>query len=101
MSAKRQSSSRQSGLDRVFELRTIIAILFGVYGVFCVIWGIGFTTAAEIRRGAGINMNLLMGIVMLVASVGFSLWVVARPVEIEPRKQDESEDADAPGAGRG
>lgn len=89
-------STRPSGLDRLFELRTIVAVLFGVYGVFCVIWGFGFTTADEIRRAAGINMNLMMGVVMLVASAGFSLWVVLRPVETAPPQQ---EDAGADRAG--
>jgi drug/metabolite transporter (DMT)-like permease len=86
------SGNRPSRLDRVFELRTILAILFGVYGVFCVIWGIGFTTSDEIRRAGGFNMNLVMGIVMLVAAVAFSLWVVARPVEQErPSEETEQE----------
>ena len=88
---------KPSRLDRVFELRTIIAILFGVYGVFCLIWGFGFTTADEIRRAAGINVNLLMGVVMLLTSVGFSLWVVVRPVELEPSRQDDDGEQ---GAGR-
>ncbi len=83
-------------LDRVFELRTIIAILFGVYGVFCTIWGIGFTTAAEIKRAAGFNVNLVMGIVMLLTAVAFSLWVIARPVEQDEHriKEERAEAAD-------
>ncbi|MFD1720260.1 hypothetical protein [Amnibacterium endophyticum] len=76
-------------LDRVFELRTIVAILFGVYGVFCLIWGIGFTTPTEIEHAAGINVNLAMGIVMLVTSIAFSLWVIARPVEQEQTDSDD------------
>lgn len=86
-------SDRTSGLDRLFELRTIVAVLFGVYGVFCLIWGFSFTTADQIRRAAGINMNLMMGIVMLVASAGFSLWVILKPVELTS-SQSEDQAAD-------
>lgn len=86
------SDNRPSGLDRVFELRTIVAILFGVYGVFCVIWGVAFTTAEDVRRAGGFNMNLVMGIVMLVTAALFSLWVVLRPVELEqPTEETEQE----------
>lgn len=82
------SDSKPSGLDRFFELRTIVAILFGVYGVVCTVWGIGFTGADEIRRAGGFNMNLVMGIVMLVTAALFALWVVVRPVEqAEPSEQ--------------
>lgn len=88
------SDNRPSRLDRVFELRTIVAVLFGVYGVFCVIWGIAFTTDDEIRRAGGFNMNLVMGIVMLAAAVGFSLWVIARPIEQE-RPSEETEQQSA------
>ena len=79
---------RPGGLDTVFELRTIVAILFGVYGVFCLIWGIGFTTEDELRRAAGINVNLWMGILMLLTAVGFSIWVAASPVEQERSSED-------------
>lgn len=86
-------SSRPSGLDKVFELRTIVAILFGVYAVFCLIWGFLFTTPDEIRRAAGININLMMGVVMLLTSIGFSLWVVLRPVEQERSAEAEGQES--------
>lgn len=82
-------------LDRLFELRTIVAILFGVYGVFCVIWGIGFTDAEDLRRAAGYNVNLLAGIGMLVASAVFAVWAVLDPIE---QVQHRAEDADADSA---
>ena len=78
-------------LDRVFELRTIVAILFGVYGIFCTIWGIGFTTAEELKKAAGYNVNLIAGIAMIVVAIGFSAWVVIAPVEVETRPAEEGE----------
>ena len=68
-------------LERLTELRMIIAILFGIYGIVCLIWGLGFTTARDLERAAGINVNLLAGIAMLVFAALFALWALLKPLE--------------------
>jgi hypothetical protein len=76
-----QASARSGLLERLTELRMIIAILFAIYGIVCVVWGIGFTTARDLDRAAGINVNLLAGIGMLVFAALFALWALLKPLE--------------------
>jgi hypothetical protein len=73
----------------LFDLRWIIAILFGVYGVVVTVMGIGFTTQAELNNAGGINVNLWTGIPMLVFAILMAAWAKWRPVIIEaPRPED-------------
>jgi xanthine/uracil/vitamin C permease (AzgA family) len=81
MSSEASSHPRKAG---VFDLRLIIALLIGVYGVVLTIMGIGFTTAAEIAKAAGVNINLWAGIGMLVVAVLFILWARLRPLIVLP-----------------
>lgn len=71
----------QRFLSRFFELRMIIAVLFTVYGIVCIVWGLGFTTSAELQKAAGINVNLLAGIGMLVVGLAFGAWALRSPIE--------------------
>jgi glucose uptake protein GlcU len=65
-----------------FDIRMIIATLIGVYGLVLTIMGIGFTSADEIARAAGVNINLWAGIGMLIATALFVLWTVLRPLHV-------------------
>lgn len=69
-------------IERATELRMIIAILFAVYGVVCLIWS-AFTTQEELRKAAGINVNLWTGIGMLVVGILFFLWAFLNPLTVE------------------
>ena len=73
--------SRLSNL--LFDLRTIVATLFAIYGIVCVVWGVAFDSAADSRRSGGIAVNLWTGIGMLVAAVAFFAWSWLRPLPIE------------------
>jgi drug/metabolite transporter (DMT)-like permease len=64
---------------RLFDLRFIIAFLFGVYGVVLVVVGLGFTTAEDLTKAQGININLWAGIAMVVLSAVFAGWAAVRP----------------------
>jgi drug/metabolite transporter (DMT)-like permease len=85
--------ARSGLLERLTELRMIIAILFGIYGVVCVVWGIGFTTPRDLDRAAGINVNLLAGIAMLVFAALFAVWALLKPLA-----QEVTADEDSPAA---
>ncbi|RZQ59360.1 hypothetical protein [Amycolatopsis suaedae] len=68
-----------------FDIRMIIALLVGVYGVVLTVMGIGFTTDEELAKAAGVNINLWAGIGMLVFAAAFVLWAQLRPlVPAEP-----------------
>jgi drug/metabolite transporter (DMT)-like permease len=90
--------ARRSGLlERLTELRMIIAILFGIFGIVCVVWGIGFTTARDLDRAAGINVNLLGGIGMLVFAGLFAAWALLKPLEQEVAADEDASAASTQG----
>jgi hypothetical protein len=67
-------------LNFLFDLRTIIAVLFLIYGIVCVIWGAGFTPGDQLDKAGGVNINLWAGIGMIVVAGLFTWWTVAKPV---------------------
>ena len=73
-----------------FDIRLIIALLIGVYGVILTVMGIGFTSDEEIAKAAGVNINLWAGLGMLVVSALFIIWARVRPllVPAEPESAD-------------
>src|SRR5262249_5164459 len=72
-----------------FDVRVVIALLIGVYGLVLTVLGIGFTTDAEIDKAAGVNINLWAGIGMLIVAAVFVLWTRLRPLAIpEPAAED-------------
>lgn len=64
---------------RLFDLRLIIAFLFGLYGVVLVVIGLGFTSDADLKKAEGVNINLWAGIAMVVLSAVFAVWATLRP----------------------
>jgi drug/metabolite transporter (DMT)-like permease len=66
----------------LFDLRWIIAVLFAVYGVVLLVMGIGFESEADRVKTGGLNINLWVGIGMLVVTALFAVWALLRPVEV-------------------
>ena len=64
---------------RLFDLRLIIAFLFGLYGVVLVVIGFGFTSDDDLKKAEGININLWAGIAMVVLAAVFATWATLRP----------------------
>ena len=79
-----QPSAPQSAAAKLFDLRVLIGGLFTLYGVVLIIAGI-FASPAAIQKAAGININLWMGIAMLIVGLLFLLWwrlaPMRRPVD--------------------
>jgi glucose uptake protein GlcU len=67
-----------------FDIRLIIALLLGVYGLVLTIMGIWFTTDADKAKAAGVNINLWAGLGMLVFAALFTLWATLRPILVTP-----------------
>lgn len=63
----------------LFDLRTVIAVLFGAYGVLLLIIALVDTTQAELDKAGGIHLNLWTGIAMLLATAVFLVWVRVSP----------------------
>ncbi|GAA4182979.1 hypothetical protein GCM10022288_01710 [Gryllotalpicola kribbensis] len=68
-------------LNYLFDLRTIIAVLFAIYGIVCIIWGAAFTSSSELDKAGGININLWGGIGMLIVAALFVWWTIAKPID--------------------
>jgi hypothetical protein len=78
----------------LLDLRSVIALLFVVYGLVLTVMGIAGTSQAELDKAGGIDINLWTGLAMLVLAVGFALWVWLRPpVVAEPSQIAEEDDA--------
>jgi drug/metabolite transporter (DMT)-like permease len=80
-----------------FDIRLIIALLIGVYGVIITVMGAFFTSDAELKKAADVNINLWAGIGMLVVTAMFVIWARVRPLVVtEPGPET---DDTAPTAG--
>ena len=65
-----------------FDIRLIIALLLGVYGVVLLVLGLFFVSDSDIKKSAGVNINLWTGIAMLVGCALFVLWARLRPLRV-------------------
>ena len=76
----------QSAAARLFDLRVLIGGLFLVYGVMLTVAGF-FTSARDLAKASGININLWMGIGMLIIGVFFTTWWRLSPLRREEPDQ--------------
>jgi hypothetical protein len=82
----------KSAAAKLFDIRLLIGGLFVVYGVLLTVDGF-FTSDKERAKAADVNINLWLGIGMLVLGVLFLVWRQLNPVVVEP--PDDTEDAGA------
>jgi predicted ABC-type sugar transport system permease subunit len=73
-------SGRAGQAANLFDLRRIIGGLFVVYGVILTVVGLVSTSDADIAKAAGVHVNLLAGIGMLVMGGLFIAWALLRPL---------------------
>ncbi|GLZ39156.1 hypothetical protein [Actinokineospora sp. NBRC 105648] len=66
----------------LFDLRGILGLLFAIYGVVLTVMGIATTSQEDLDKAGGVNINLWMGIGMLVVGVAFATWVRLRPLAV-------------------
>jgi hypothetical protein len=76
-----------------FDVRLIIALLLGVYGLVLTVLGLFFVNDEDIDKSAGVNVNLWTGLAMLFFGALFGLWAVLRPLRV-PEGQPPAEPAD-------
>ncbi|KAA2259448.1 hypothetical protein F0L68_21150 [Solihabitans fulvus] len=94
--AHQTRSARKAGL---FDLRWIIAVLFGIYGVVLIVLGVGFRTDEDLAKAGGININLWSGVGMAALAAVFGLWAAWRPMVVPERVEEMPPADDAAGAG--
>ncbi len=71
--------SKPSLTASLFDLRSVIGILFAVYGVVLTILGIIGESSTDLAKAGGIALNLWTGLAMLVGAVIFFVWVWRKP----------------------
>ena len=83
---------RETRAANLFDIRRIIGGLFLVYGVILVVLGLG-ASDQDLHRAHGINVNLSVGISLLVIAACFIGWALLRPLgrELEDEPSDEEE----------
>jgi hypothetical protein len=67
-------------MKRIFDIRTIIGGLFGLYGAILTVAGL-FTSSSDLRKAEDIRINLWTGVAMLVVAAIFLIWVFLRPLK--------------------
>ena len=96
------SSTSRSGAPAhqagAFDVRNVIAVLIGFYGLVLVLVGLFGDSASDREKTGDVNANLWAGIAMIVFAAAFALWVRLRPIVVEapPDRQDPEDD----GSGR-
>jgi hypothetical protein len=70
----------QSAASRLFDLRSLIGGLFVLYGIMLTVAGFS-TSHKELVKAANININLWMGIGMLIVGVLFLVWWRLNPAK--------------------
>ncbi|RDI68918.1 hypothetical protein [Nocardia pseudobrasiliensis] len=63
----------------LFDIRTIVGTLLGVYGVILIVTGLA--ADYDHNRSGGWNVNLWAGVGMAVVALAFLTWVRLRPVK--------------------
>ena len=67
-----------SAASKLFDLRYLIGGLFTLYGIMLTIYGF-FTSPEEKAKAADININLWLGIFMLLVGLFFLVWARLSP----------------------
>lgn len=72
-----RTGTRKAG---AFDIRTLIALLIGTYGVVLTIMGLIGPSASQLAKSYGLNINLWAGLGMVVTAAAFQAWAMWRPV---------------------
>ena len=70
---------RSARAANLFDVRRFIGGLFAIYGVILLVLGLG-ASDADIEKAAGWNLNLWVGVAMLITAALFLAWAFARPL---------------------
>jgi len=84
----------QSAAAKLFDIRLLIGGLFVLYGLMLTVAGFVASDSAR-RKAAGININLWLGLGMLVVGLLFLLWRRLSPLRVEPNPTDDRTDEPA------
>jgi hypothetical protein len=74
-----RGAGRAERAANLFDIRRIIGGLFLLYGLVLLVLGFG-ASDDDIRRAHGLNVNLAVGIALLIVACFFIAWALLRPL---------------------
>ena len=80
--ASGSADAPQSAAAKLFDIRLLIGALFTLYGLMLTIAGFS-TSDTDRQKSSGININLWLGIGMLVLGLLFLLWHRLTPLRVQ------------------
>jgi hypothetical protein len=83
------SRERDLRAANLFDIRRIIGGLFLLYGIVLFVLGLG-ASDEDLKRASGVNVNLSVGIGLLIVSSLFIAWALWRPLGRELEKAESS-----------
>lgn len=83
-----QNTSRPARTAGAFDIRNVIGALLGIYGL--ILLGMAAFGPLHEDRTGGINANLWVGIILVVAALIFLGWARWRPVKVKPQPRADS-----------
>jgi cation transport ATPase len=86
--SEQAETERTARAANLFDLRRIIGGMFAIYGVILFVLGLT-ASQKEIDKAAGWNLNLWVGLAMMIVAAIFIGWALARPLS---EQLDEYED---------
>lgn len=81
-----------------FDVRNIIAALMVTYGVILVLMGLfGTQDTSQDARATEVNVNLWVGVGLLVFGIAMGAWARLRPTIVDDREVEADRQADGGG----
>jgi len=81
------TDDREQRAADLFDIRRIIGGLFLLYGVTLTVLGLG-ASDEDLQRAEGVNVNLAVGLIMVVMAGLFIGWALWRPLGRELAKKN-------------
>jgi hypothetical protein len=82
--ADQQAGSSSASAPRktagALDIRNIIGLLLGIYGLVLIV--MGFVADQELAKTGGVNANLYAGIGLVVVAAVFLTWARLRPIVV-------------------
>jgi hypothetical protein len=67
----------------IFDVRNIIAVLMGIYGVVLFVMGLVNFSDTDKAKADNINLNLWSGVGIFIFAVLMALWAYLRPMGVD------------------
>jgi ABC-type transport system involved in multi-copper enzyme maturation permease subunit len=80
------SDAPKSAAARLFDIRLLIGGLFTLYGIMLTVAGF-FTSSSARAKASDININLWLGIGMLILGILFLIWHRVNPLKVTPPEE--------------